>query len=259
MVSDYYDASYIKWIELSIAVYFTLEMIGNFYVHPKPKYLYFKQLDTYIDLCTIFPEYLSLFFTSDNSGVQFLRILRVFKIMRIVKFRKTIRNAQRGRRSDEPELNGKNMSRVKKQTIFLTVSLFATLFISAGIVTFIQDIFKDSFSEHLKFHDALYFVVITSTTMGYGDIIPIKHESKICIAIMIIIIFTIFGEQVSRLISIYYESDRYDVKYKFQGHIVVFNNKSLKVLTEFLLDYLNYNVDAKILVVDDVCISDSMK
>ena len=188
---------------------------------------------------------------SSSGSVSFLRILRVFKIMRIVKFRKTLKNAHRGMRSSEPELYAKKMSRVKRQAIFLTISLFATLFISAGIITFIQEMFDEAFTKYMDFDEALYFVVITSTTIGYGDIYPLRDESRLVTAIMLVAILSIFGDQISKLISIINESDRYDVKYLLENHVVVFNHKSVKVLTEFLLDYLNYNPDSKILVIDD--------
>lgn len=95
-------------------------------------------------------------------------------------------------------------------------------------------------SEHLKFLDSLYFMVITATTIGYGDIIPITRDSRICMSVMIVIIFVIFGDQFSRIMSIIRESDKYDINYKLKDHVVVFNNKSTTVLTSFLLDYLSY-------------------
>lgn len=170
--------------------------------------------------------------------MAFLRILRIFKIMRIVKFRKTFKKIELGRKQKELELNIESMSRLKKQMIMLIISLFATLFISAGIITFVHEIFENSMSENLKFFDSFYFVVITVTTIGYGDILPMTRESRIIISIMIVIVFVIFGNQISRILSIMKESDKYDIDYNLKSHTIVFNNRSILTLTSFLFDHL---------------------
>lgn len=49
-MNDYNEPKDFKKLELAITVYFTLEMIGNFYQQPRPKYQYFTKIDTYIDM-----------------------------------------------------------------------------------------------------------------------------------------------------------------------------------------------------------------
>ena len=260
-LDGYVDEGYIGNIELGIAWYFAWEMIGNFYFHPKPKYRFFFSFDTWIDFCTILPELIPIIIRSgSNNSVAFLRILRVFKIMRIVKFRKTFKKIQLGKKQKELELNVESISRLKKQLIMLVISLFATLFISAGIITFVEETFHNSMSEELKFADSFYFIVITATTIGYGDIYPISRDSRIIISFLIVFIFAIFGDQISKIIAIMKESDRYDIAYNLKNHTVIFNNKSTLVLTSFLLDHLSHwgIDDTKILVVDEVSMTDNM-
>ena len=254
-LDDYIDKDYVGDIELAIAVYFSFEMMGNFYFQSKPKIRYFIKLDTWIDFSTVLPEFIPLILRSGNkNSVVFLRILRVFKIMRIVKFRKTFKNIQLGRKQKELELNVEKISRLKKQMIMLIISLFTTLFVSAGIITFVQEAFDNSMSENLKFLDSFYFIVVTATTIGYGDILPIKSESRIIISIMIVIIFVIFGGQITKIIAIMKESDKFDIAYNLKSHTIVFNNRSISVLTSFLLDHLThtYPQGTKVLVIDDV-------
>lgn len=64
---------------------------------------------------------------------------------------------------------------------------------------------------------------------------------------------------MSKIISIIYDSDRFDINYKLKNHVIVFNNRSLNMITQFLLDYVKHDDDAVILIIDDVSMSDKMK
>ena len=261
-LDGYMDSNVITACELGVAIFFTLEIIGNCYIHPQPKLLYFTTIDFWMDACTVVPEFITLVIGSENmKSVGFLRILRVFKIMRIVKFRRTLKKVHLGRRNGELELQIDSLSRFSRQVIMLVVSLFMTLFIAAGVVIFVQDTIDDCMSEEMKFADSLYFVVVTVSTIGYGDILPIRSYSRIFVAWMLAVIFTIFGNQINKIIAVMRESDMYDVKYYLKQHIVIFNNKSISLLTnfvDFLFVKLN-NANLKILIIDDVSWSNKMK
>lgn len=260
-IDDYTESHVIGYLELIIACYFSIEIMGNFYFHPKPKCSYLLRIDTWIDISTVLPELIPLIIQSNGgSSVSFLRILRIFKIMRIMKFRKTLKKIQLGKKQKELELNVEAISRLKKQAILLIISLFATLFISAGIINFVHTQFEGSMSQELKFLDSFYFVVITGTTIGYGDIYPKTAESRIIISFMVVFIFVIFGDQISKIIAIVKDSDKYDNAYQLNSHTIVFNNKSIKVLVAFLFDHLMHigSKDTKILVIDDVSMTNKM-
>ena len=49
IIEGYVQQSFIASISLGIAIYFSIEMIGNFYVHPSPRYRYFTDIDTWVD------------------------------------------------------------------------------------------------------------------------------------------------------------------------------------------------------------------
>ena len=260
ILESYHDYGWISTLSLIITIYFTIEILINFYYQPKPRFLFFFNHDNWVDFLTVLPEYLSLFLVSSgNVNVGFLRILRVFKIMRIVKFRKTFKKIQVGKKSQELNLENHSLSRLKRQFIMLIISLFATLFIATGIISFVQETFDETATESMEFADSFYFMLTTVSTIGYGDIYMIGSDARIIMAVMIVIIFTIFGNQISKIVSIMRESDRYDIKYNLSNHIIIFNNKSINVLTSFLLSYISGHEDVKVLVVDDVSMSNHMK
>ena len=254
-ISDDKTLYTIRVIDLCIAIFFTFEMGVNFYIHPKPKYIFFFNVDTWIDFATVFPEYISWIFASNGGfDVSFLRILRVFKIIRILKFQKTLRKINVGKKDDgqtnhtEPT---SDFSRLKKQLMLLVVSLFATFFIAAGIVIFLQEIDKDAFPEVMKFDGSLYFVLVTVTSIGYGDIYPKSAITRIAIGIMILCAFTVFGNQISKIVAIMKESDEFDIHYSMSKHVIVFSANSMHLLTNFLIDFYEKYPKTKVLVIGD--------
>jgi len=61
---------------------------------------------------------------------------------------------------------------------YFMFSLFILFFISSVVIVYSLE--KGSGNPHVKdFFDALYMVVITMTTVGYGDITPITWEGKV--------------------------------------------------------------------------------
>lgn len=153
--------------------------------------MFFLKKDTIIDIITICPPILNIILESHIS-IGFLRMLRMLKVMRIVRiFRmmnKTGNNANEGICYRSFYINP-----VQIQVIILILNLFTTVFISAGIVMLVDNIVPDSFSSEMKFIDAIYFMIMTSGTIGFGDYVPVKTVSRITIMIIIVTIISVFG------------------------------------------------------------------
>ena len=59
------------------------------------------------------------------------------------------------------------------------VSVLVFIFTATGFVSLVSFYAKNSFSEDLRFwFDSLYFVMVTITTLGYGDIVPVSSLAK---------------------------------------------------------------------------------
>jgi hypothetical protein len=73
------------------------------------------------------------------------------------------------------------------------LNIFTTVFIAAGIIMFIDNVVPSSFSADMRFVDAIYYMIITSGTIGYGDYFPINTVSRMTIIIIIVMIISVFG------------------------------------------------------------------
>ena len=61
--------------------------------------------------------------------------------------------------------------------------------------------------EHFPLHDALYFVIITITTVGYGDITPQQTISRMAALLMVSTTFVLLPLQTSKLIELQLRRD----------------------------------------------------
>lgn len=53
-----------------------------------------------------------------------------------------------------------------------------------------------------NFHQMIYFVVVTLSTVGYGDIIPASFLGKFCVIILIVLAIGLIPKQTSELITL---------------------------------------------------------
>ncbi len=125
-----------------------------------------------VDLLTIVPFWLSLF--TPLAGMQFFRILRVFKLYRFFK-----------KYFDESKIKKDVASKILITKMVFTLG--ALLFISSGLIY----TFESPINEDINtFDDALYFSLVTITTVGFGDITPITKAGRL--VVMIIVLSSIF-------------------------------------------------------------------
>ncbi|HAC63373.1 MAG TPA: Ion transporter [Cyanothece sp. UBA12306] len=118
-----------------------------------------------IDLLAIIPLFLGFL------DVRYIRIVRWFRILRLITLVQFEAFMFKLKTED-----GINLSR-----IFLT--LFSLVFIYSGTIYQIEH--KTNPKVFENFFDALYFSIVTMTTVGFGDVIPLSKSGKIITLIMI--------------------------------------------------------------------------
>ena len=105
--------------------------------------------------------------------IRFVRVFRWFRILRIVRFWNV----------EKWLLGFKTEDSIIFVRIFLT--LFSLIFVYAGLIYQVENpVNRDGLKN---FFDAFYFVVVTMTTVGYGDVIPLSQAGR---AMTVLMIFT---------------------------------------------------------------------
>lgn len=148
-----------------IMIIFSAEYVLRFWV-AKKKIKHFFDLYSVIDLIAILPFYLGF------VGLGFVRVFRVFRILRLIRFLK----------------KKYLIARITNIDVYFLVriffTLFAIIFVSSGLIFFIEhEVNPERFGT---FFDAVYYSIVTLTTVGFGDIIPVSNAGRLVTMGMII-------------------------------------------------------------------------
>ncbi|MEO0925544.1 MAG: ion transporter [Cyanobacteria bacterium J06643_13] len=171
------DLAIIDWI---ILIVFAVEYILRLWSTASPKKYLFSFFG-FIDLIAILP----LFF--GWTDIRFIRIFRWFRILRIVRFWQI----------EKKILGFKTEDSVVFVRIFLT--LFTLIFVYAGLIYQVEHQIDNASLEN--FFDAFYFVVVTMTTVGYGDVTPLSQAGRFMTVLMIFTGVLFIPWQLSELIA----------------------------------------------------------
>ncbi|MCM1328408.1 MAG: ion transporter [Ruminococcus sp.] len=155
------------WIDTSILIIFAVDYIVRFIIS-KSKWQFFKQ--NIFDLLAIIPF---------NSIFSFFRFARVFRIAKLSKLAKLSKFTKLARLT---ALFGRFGARAKK---FLHTNGFIYVLYISGVLILISS-FIMMYAEGKGFFDALWWSIVTVTTVGYGDISPETGVGRVMAVVLMI-------------------------------------------------------------------------
>jgi len=149
--------------ELFFTFIFTVEYILRLYCS-KNKKKYTLSFMGIIDLLSIIPTYLIIFYAPIGYliDIRVLRLIRIFRIFKLSPYLRSGHTMQIALRSSRPKII----------VFILSVSLVVIIL---GTLMYIIEGQQNGFDNIPK---SIYWAVVTLTTVGYGDVVPITTLGK---------------------------------------------------------------------------------
>jgi len=176
------DPRYRRWFHLAEWIFtaiFTIEYLLRLYV-AKDRKAYAFSFFGFVDLLAILPTYLNIFFHGKQSllVIRVLRLLRMFRIFKLGHF------------VSEGAIVASAL-RASKDKIIVFFSFICISSVFMGSLMFMVE---HEYNPHIQnIPDGIYWAIITITTVGYGDAIPITHLGKTLAAVVMIMGYAVIA------------------------------------------------------------------
>ena len=154
-------------IESLCVTWFSFEVMLRIIVSPS-KGKFFKNIMNWIDLCAIIPYFISLAFTDKVKTIIILRIVRLVRVFRILKL---------SRHSYGLQILGHTLRASFRELCLLAFFLTIAVIIFSSLIYYAEK--ETNGANFTSIPSAFWWSVITMTTVGYGDAVPITNVGKL--------------------------------------------------------------------------------
>jgi len=198
---------YFRNAEINFVAIFTIEFLARLWVAPcrsgpdspnKKRYRYLFSFYALVDLFAILPFFLEVFLPGAN--LTFLRVVRVLRILKLSHYNTAIQDLWDAVHDERKAF--------LSSTYLLAIAL---LFTSSGMYYAEKAVQPEDFSS---IPQAMWWSIITLTTVGYGDVSPVTAFGKVIgaatavlgvctVALLTGLVANSFAAQISRRRAIF--------------------------------------------------------
>lgn len=248
-------SSVLAILEVSFSFYFLFEYLLLFTRIQRNLINHIFSWDSLIDVITIVPSIVSYFISNIGVKLSFVRVFRIFRVFRILRIYKSLKMIQyEAIGMDEQDSIAESPQHlrfdpIKLQFFSILVIVVCLFFIGAGLVLGLQDLIQNAFSRsNLNFFDALYFMIVTYSTLGYGDITPTHIVSRMFVIVGLFCLIVIISDRLTKLANLLAIWGPGWRVYKKKHHIVAICDDTIN-LESFLKTIKLKNYEREVIII----------
>ncbi|KAJ3196487.1 hypothetical protein HK101_008783 [Irineochytrium annulatum] len=222
------DRSHIKVIDLLLATIFLSDYAISMYIAEDRLAFYFN-FSSLVDLVSIVPPFVYVFVSETSQYVWFLGLLRILRASRILRTYRLLSFSE---------------TEEKRELTIVALTFCNFIFLSASVINALETINADKKSDPTltTWHDSLYYIMVTFSTIGFGDLTPSSIPSRIVVMILIIVVIVWVPLQSSRISEIYNASSTFQrAKYSASTthpHVILSGSLTYSIIIDFCREFL---------------------
>ncbi|XP_054706428.1 calcium-activated potassium channel slowpoke-like [Uloborus diversus] len=213
-------------IDLALNIFFMVYFFIRF-IAASDKLWFMLELYSFVDYFTIPPSFISIYLGRTWIGLRFLRALRLMSVPDILQYLNVLKTSSSIRLA---------------QLVSIVISVWLT---AAGIIHLLEnsgDPLDFSNPHELTYWECVYFLIVTMSTVGYGDIYCVTSLGRGFIVLFILVGLAVFASCIPEIIDLVGTRPKYGGEFRREHgkrHIVVCGHINYDSVSYFLKDFLH--------------------
>ncbi|XP_037026968.1 calcium-activated potassium channel slowpoke isoform X43 [Bradysia coprophila] len=225
-VCTHFSENITQQIDLAFNIFFMVYFFIRF-IAASDKLWFMLEMYSFVDYFTIPPSFVSIYLQRTWIGLRFLRALRLMTVPDILQYLNVLKTSS-------------SIRLAQLVSIFISVWLTA-----AGIIHLLEnsgDPFEFSNSQKLSYWTCVYFLIVTMSTVGYGDVFCVTILGRTFLVFFLLVGLAVFASWIPEITELAAQRSKYGGTYSKdvrRRHIVVCGHITYESVSHFLKDFLH--------------------